>query len=274
MSRTAPSLFVVLLTLAGCVTFEEDETGADTEGPTATAATASTTTGATSPVPTTGGTGGAAGECNVWQQDCMPGAKCVPFDSMQTGVVDATRCVEVADPAGKSGDPCTAEGGVVGLDDCDLGLLCWQLDENGNGTCIPLCEGAPGEPKCGEGLLCDVSNGGLLPLCLTACDPLLKNCPNGQICIPSMGLFVCDGDVSGDAGMYGDPCEFINVCDPGLTCVPATNVPGCNAPGCCTPYCDLTMPACPGPGQECLPYYEAGAAPPGLENVGLCGVKQ
>lgn len=273
MPRTAPSLFACLLTLAGCVKFEEDETGGATEGPTGTASAATDAT--TADTPTTGGTGEPAGECSVWEQDCMAGAKCVPHDSMQTGVVDSTRCVEVADPARQVGDPCQAEGGVVGLDDCDHGLLCWQLDEDGQGTCIPLCTGSPGAPSCGDGLQCDVSNGGLLPLCLTTCDPLTKDCPEGQICIPSQAeLFVCDADVSGDLGGFGDPCEFLNVCDPGLLCVASSNVPGCGAPGCCTPYCDLSAPECPDPAQECLSFYDPGAAPPGLEDVGLCGVKE
>jgi hypothetical protein len=235
----------------------------------------------TEAVPTTGGSGGVAGECNLWDQDCPPGAKCVPFDSAMTGVVDKTRCVEIAESPGKAGDPCVAEGGVVGLDDCELGLLCWLLDGEGHGTCTPMCEGNPDAPVCAEGLVCDISTGGLLPLCLTTCNPLSPSCPSGQICIPSMAqVFVCDGDVSGDAGAYGDPCEFLNVCDPGLLCVAGQNVPGCQTNGCCTEFCDLSeamsMPnQCSGaPEQECVPFFDGGAAPPGLEDVGLCAIKQ
>lgn len=278
MPRTAPPLFVVVLTLAGCVKFEDGETAAGTETTTAATATTATTAGMTAgtTAPDEPTTGSAGGECSLWEQDCNAGMKCVPYDSMHTGVVDATRCVEVADPPRAAGDPCATEGGVVGLDDCDVGLLCWQLDGEGQGTCIPLCVGAPADPQCDDGLVCDVSNGGLLPLCLTRCSPLTKDCPDGQICI-SAGPegFVCDGDASGEEGQYGDPCEFINVCDPGLLCLDSTNVPGCNTPGCCTPYCDLTMPECPGAadGQECLPYFPNDSAPPGLENVGVCGMK-
>ncbi|MDC0720221.1 hypothetical protein [Nannocystis bainbridge] len=265
-----------------------EQGGTDSEaggGPPAgpeTTTTAATTddTQTSSSAPTTSG-GPIAGECDVWMQDCPAGAKCVPFDSTGTGVVDDTRCVEIADPAGKAGDPCQAEGGIVGLDDCDAGLLCWLLDADGLGTCTPMCEGAPAAPTCAGGLVCDVSTGGLLALCLTSCNPLTPTCPSGQICIPSAaGGFVCDGDVSGDAGFYGDPCEFLNVCDPGLLCSAGPNVPGCGTPGCCTEFCDLalaeSMPAmCSGaPEQECLPFYDAGMAPPGLEDVGLCGIKQ
>ncbi|WP_434427892.1 ribulose phosphate epimerase [Nannocystis pusilla] len=282
MTRFGASGIVVLLTLAGCVTGEQGEES-ESEGPGGSDASATTDEAQTSSTaPTTSGTTGeVAGECSVWTQDCPPGAKCVPFDSTGTGVVDGTRCVEIANPAGKAGDPCSAEGGIVGLDDCDAGLLCWLLDADGLGTCTPMCGGTPASPTCEGGLVCDVSTGGLLPLCLTTCNPLAPTCPIGQICIPSMSIgFVCDGNVSGDAGFYGDPCEFLNVCDPGLLCAAATNVPGCDAPGCCTEFCDLSlaqsMPGmCSGaPDQECLPFFDQGTAPPGLEDVGLCGIKQ
>ncbi len=277
---------VALLTPVGCVQFErgtdtgavnESAVSADTTGEASGATTGGAATEAT-PTTSGGSTGAPAGECDVWAQDCHAGAKCAPFDSMHTGVVDTTKCVDVADPAGKAGDPCTAAGGVVGLDDCDAGLVCWFLGDKGQGVCTPLCTGSALSPTCGEGLQCDVSNGGLLPLCLTKCDPLATSCPIGQVCIPSIsGLFVCDSDASGDAGAYGDPCEYINVCDPGLLCTSSENVPGCQAPGCCTEYCDVTQPAdsqCSGaPTQVCIPFYTMDP-PPGLEDVGQCGIKQ
>jgi hypothetical protein len=45
------------------------------------------------------------------------------------------------------------------------------------------------------------------------------------------------------------------------------------ATGCCSPLCDLTdpMPPCL-PDQVCLPWYEAGMAPAGYENVGACAL--
>jgi hypothetical protein len=44
--------------------------------------------------------------------------------------------------------------------------------------------------------------------------------------------------------------------------------------GCCLPFCDTADdPAmCPGAGQECIPWYEMGTAPPGFEQVGICGI--
>ena len=34
-------------------------------------------------------------------------------------------------------------------------------------------------------------------------------------------VFTCVPDASGEMGVYGDPCEYINVCDPGLFCASA-----------------------------------------------------
>lgn len=265
-----------MLTLAGCVTYEHpNETSATSSGATGEAETGGSTAPPGTSEPTTGEP---AGECDLWIQDCPEGSKCAPYDSMGTGVADTTRCVALVETPGSVGDPCAAEGGVVGLDDCGTGLLCWFLDDMGAGVCTSLCTGSPGAPHCDDGLLCDISNGGLLPLCLTTCDPLSPACLMGQICIPSAtDVFVCDADSSGEAGAYGDPCQYINVCDPGLLCVAGPNVPGCTAPGCCSEYCDITMPAegqCSGaPEQQCVPYYDQDP-PPGYETVGLCSIKQ
>lgn len=279
--RIEKPLLVVLLTLAGCVQGGEPDDSA-TSGEVTSAAPTSGEPATTTPQPTTGEgtTGEVAGECSVWDQDCPAGAKCVPFDSMSTGVVDSARCVELVQSPRQSGDPCETEGGVVGLDDCDEGLLCWFLDADGEGVCTPMCAGSPDNQICGDGLVCDVTNGGFLPLCLATCDPLAPACPMGQICIPSgpNSTFLCDSDASGDAGAFGDPCEYINVCDVGLTCVAAANVPGCVSAGCCTEYCDVGQPAdgqCSGaPEQECLGFFDDQTAPPGLEDVGFCGVMQ
>ena len=265
---------VVLLTAAACVTFEDPEPATDTTSGGTTGGTVGTTT--STGTPTTGDPG--EPECDPWEQDCDAGSKCTPFDSKADGVVDTTRCVKLVPSPGSAGDPCLAEGGIVGLDDCGAGLLCWFLDEDGAGICTPLCTGSPGAPMCGEGLSCDISNGGLLPLCLTTCDPLSPGCLNGQICIPSAtNVFVCDSDASGDGGGYGDPCEFTNVCDPGLLCVAGPGVPGCQSAGCCSEFCDVTKPAegqCSGaPAQQCVPY-DTMDPPPGYENVGTCVIKQ
>lgn len=272
------------LGLAGCVQFEkhDDDGGPHGEGPhddgpdDATSDTPDDT-GApdTGETPTTGGDGEA--ECDLWAQDCPDGSKCMPYDTDSDGIHDSQRCVPVDGTPGQPGDDCTIEGSVAsGLDTCDVGLMCWNTDANNAGRCVEMCTGSKQDPQCPEDLICDVSNGGALILCVQACDPLTPSCPQGQICLPGGEMqFVCDVDASGDQGGYGDPCAFVNVCDQGLLCVSGTAVPGCKTDGCCTEYCDLSNPdvVCPGaPDQECAPFYGENAAPPGYENVGVCSI--
>lgn len=243
-----------------------------------------TTAGPTTEGTTTGnfivmtdGGGGGIKECDIWAQDCPPGQKCMPWADDGGSSWNATKCSEIDANPGLEGDPCTVEGSAVaGQDSCGAGLLCWYFDQDNNGTCIDMCTGSPDAPVCDGGQTCDITNNGVLILCLDTCDPLIQSCPDGQICFFGLNDFICDFDASGDMGMYGDPCAYINVCDYGLFCATPESVPGCdNGDGCCSPYCDLTEPNnCPGKdgGQECVPWFEEGMAPPGQENVGACAV--
>lgn len=227
-------------------------------------------------VPTTGG--GEQAECDLWAQDCPAGSKCAPYDKNGDGIHDTPRCVPVQGMPGQAGDDCMVEGSIAsGLDSCGLGLLCWNVDAESQGRCVQMCGGTPGDPQCPDDLLCDVSNGGALPLCVATCDPLTPSCPVGQICLPggpSQDYFICDVDASGEMGGYGDPCAYVNVCDAGLLCLGSASVPGCKTEGCCSEYCDLSQQevTCSGEGQVCLPYYGGDEPPPGYENVGLCSL--
>jgi len=102
-------------------------------------------------------------------------------------------------------------------------------------------------------------------------------CLPDEVCVPGWGSeFFCVFDASGDAGAAGDPCEFVNACNPGLFCASVDYVPDCEGNiGCCTPFCDLlAADPCPGavPEVECIPWFEEGQAPPGYETLGVCGV--
>lgn len=214
-------------------------------------------------------------ECDVFEQDCPAGKACKPAASPGADTWDTAVCTEVGANPGAVGDPCTADG-QTGVDTCDVGNLCWYFDGMGNGSCIAMCTGSAMNPTCEAGLVCDITNNGQLILCLQVCDPLAQSCPDGQICFFSdtASNFICDFDASGDMGMYGDPCEYINVCDYGLFCTDAKNVPGCVSSGCCSPYCDVTLPNdCPdqAKGQVCVPWYTMNP-PPGQENIGACAI--
>jgi hypothetical protein len=219
-------------------------------------------------------------ECSVWDQDCPDGEKCMPWSNNGDPTWNATKCVMVDPDPGQPGDACTVEGsGVSGVDTCAVASMCWDVDpETNQGTCIAFCQGTENNPLCNDPqTTCSITNDGVLILCLPNCDPLLQDCPDGQACYGIADGYVCAPDVSGEMGAFADPCEAINVCDPGLECVVAGGVPDCaGAMGCCTEFCDLSNPtataecAGSGGGQECLPAFEPGSAPPGYEDVGYC----
>jgi hypothetical protein len=193
---------------------------------------------------------------------------------------NATRCSPV-DPAPKqTGEACSVEGSSVsGIDDCDVGTMCFGVDPATNqGVCVDLCDGNAGEPICEDPATdCFISNDGVLIVCVPPCDPLLTDCGQAQGCYPDdPGAFFCLPDTSGDQGVHGDACDHLNDCDPGLLCAPAESVAGCAGPSCCTEFCDLDAgdpnAACSGfaDGEMCVAYFDAGQAPPGLAHVGVC----
>ncbi len=214
--------------------------------------------------------GGGASECNPTLQDCPRGEKCTAWANDGGTFWNATRCVEVSGN-NLAGDSCLVEGnGVSGLDDCDVGHICLNTDDQNVGVCVAFCAGK--ELQCASGDACAVYNDGVLPLCLPGCDPLLQDCPAGQACIDTPNqTFICFSDASGAAGADGDPCppsDGENSCDPGQWCGP--NSAGCMDVNCCTPYCDLSSPVCIAP-DECVSFYgDPSAAPPGFEDVGVC----
>ncbi len=179
---------------------------------------------------------------------------------------------------GMPGDACTVACDLAsGIDSCGKAAICWDVDpRTRQGTCVAFCAGSPEAPTCPTDFHCEIAGDGVLILCIPNCDPLLQDCPNQSLCLPkpNSDFFFCVLDASGDMGAQNDPCEYANACDPGLACLDPALASECdpNATGCCLPFCDLTMPKCTNQGAMCLPWYEVGMAPPGLENVGLCGL--
>ena len=254
--------------------------------------TASTVGTTTSTVTTTGGTtetgttvdfivkpdvdGGIP--CDVWAQDCPPGQKCVPYADDGGGAWNAHKCVDITGD-GAVGDPCTTEGGgVSGIDDCAFGAYCWDVDERGHGTCVAMCSGPQDAPTCPPKSLCAISGEGILNLCIPTCDPLLQDCPGGDLCIPAGDDFICVLDASGDEGQTNDPCEYANACDPGLVCLNTASASAAcqqGSQGCCQPFCQFPGSPCPNPDQQCLQWYEPMIPiPPGNEDVGVCAIPQ
>ena len=222
-------------------------------------------------------------ECDLFAQDCPVGEKCMPWANDGGDVWNASRCSPVAGDATQPGEACTVEGsGVSGIDDCDLGVMCWNVDPATNiGTCVPLCSGDERNPQCEDAsTTCAIANNGAIVLCLPTCHPLMQDClgPN-EACYPVGDDFVCAPNAAGDLGAHGDPCEYINVCNPGTLCLSADAHSACDtSPGCCSSVCSLADPdpdaTCVAldAAQTCLPWYAAGQAPSGYEDVGVCTV--
>ena len=214
-------------------------------------------------------------ECSMFEQDCPDGQKCMPYANDGGNTWNATMCVPIAEDPAQLDEPCTVEeSGVSGVDTCDLGLMCWDVDPATlQGECIAMCRGDESEPECPDPTdWCSISGDGILTLCLGTCDPLGSDCDADEVCVPVSSRFVCTTNAAPKgAGNDGDPCEYTNVCNPGLVCLGAEFVPGCEGDtGCCAAYCDLAAPDCDG--TSCLPWFDEGQAPEELDHVGVCGV--
>ncbi len=220
--------------------------------------------------------GGVPIDCDIWAQDCPDGEKCMPWAADGGSSWNATHCTPIdPDPVG-IGETCTVQGsGVSGIDDCDAGAMCWGVDnETNEGYCIEMCSCTEVNPVCNTpNTACVITNDGVLALCLGVCNPLdPMACDDGTGCFPVGDLFHCAPDASGAMGAPGDPCEYLNVCDPGSFCGSAGTVPGCDgSSGCCSSFCEIGDATGCAAGQECVPWYEAGAEPDAcLGLVGAC----
>jgi hypothetical protein len=161
-----------------------------------------------------------------------------------------------------------------GLDNCDLGSMCWYLDGL-DGVCVSQCSGSLEAPMCPDHTHCVQSSDATITLCLPNCDPLAQDCVRGT-CLPWNDFFECGPSTAPPGTVHGDPCESLNACPPGLVCVEASAHTSCaSAIGCCSTACDLTVPdPCPSldPNQICEPWFRPGMAPAGYEHVGVCGI--
>lgn len=285
----APTLALVLA-LAACGTKQEqtsaDEAASASEGETTAESEAGESAGdnvepGTGEATDTSGNndfvvlpdGGATNTCDPAEQDCPEGEKCTGVVIEQGACcVDANQCVPLMGDK-QVGDACVR---TQDNDDCAEGLFCMTKTSGstGDGVCLAFCDAA--DQDCAEDGLPDATcvsfNDGTLPLCQDDCDPLLQDCSPTLGCygVGTQG-FVCSLPGYDDGlGNDGDMCFTIQSCKPGLQCTATEVLDGCGAARCCTPFCDLAeADPCSAP-EACVAYFEAGTAPPGYENVGLC----
>lgn len=279
MRFARPKTLLLLLALAplACSSVEDAGAGTGEMGDVGEEATGGGETGDadtdgsdTAPEPDAGEDAG----CDPWAQDCPDGEKCAYSDE---GYGTQTRCVPV-DPEPKSdGETCEVQMGAdSGIDDCDAGLICAHVDEQGFGVCAELCTGSPQAPACSDpNAMCKVCQDDCPSLCVPSCDPLAPECADGHVCTPNNeGAFACTpSGANGDGpGAQGDACEYANECEPGFACMPGTTVPECQSGFCCASYCDLGgADMCPGK-TVCVPWNDDEDAPPEYAHVGVCSL--
>ena len=218
--------------------------------------------------------GGTVVGCDTFLQDCPAGEKCLPWANDGGSSWNASRCSPVVPDAGAPGEPCSVDGSAVsGLDDCQRGAMCWEVNpETNEGTCVAMLVGSGGHPICANPL--DVpylSAGHALTICLPGCHPLKDACGAAEGCYPSDNGFACMLERAPNKGLAGDRCRWPNDCHDGLTCVNNTLVPDCTGAGCCMPYCDLEAPDCP-ESTTCQPWSDEPPPTPYQELVGICRV--
>ena len=208
-------------------------------------------------------------QCDPFQQDCPQGEKCVPYPSSGFNW-DATKCVPVLGE-GAPGDACVLDGIVEATDNCDASSFCWNLmgeEAPFLGECKAFCLGTPDAPNCAEGTTCMITNEGSITLCLDACDPLLQDCDPSLQCIWFGGDFGCL--TSNQDLPAGEPCNFLNDCEPGSLCAIAELSPMCGDDSCCVALCDTEQPDTCAAELECASLFSEGQAPMGKELLGLC----
>lgn len=151
-------------------------------------------------------------------------------------------------------DTSSAPVGYSGIDTCDQGAMCWNVDENTlEGTCSAFCVGSEANPSCADpNTICTF---GAVDLCLPLCNPILQDCPVGQGCYPFDSQFIC-APAAERAGSDGDGCQYLNDCQPALACVDSGALANCDGPACCTEICALSLDDCPDPTESCLPAFE------------------
>lgn len=270
-----PTVGASVTTLATSVTTMTDSGGLDTSDTTGGGATLGSSTFEDDSADTCAGFYGGCPvdggpsiyECDLFEQDCPMGEQCMPWANDGGNYWNASRCVPIDESPAQLGDPCVVEGQYAsGLDSCDLGLMCFNIDLDTNeGTCVELCGGTAEDPTCSSGVACSSLYPDSPRLCLEPCDPLAPDCPPNSGCYFVDGRFSCAG--TNAQQQPGEGCDDSYNCVGGAVCVEARVFGGdCSFTSCCVSYCDPDAPDCP-PELECVLFEEA-------PDVGVCVVPE
>lgn len=190
--------------------------------------------------------------CDLFAQSCDEGEKCVPVFGFST-----RDCVPIAVDPIADGEACDA-----GSDDpCGPLSWCGLPDDDGNGTCVPLCTGTLADPICAADTICVIDDEEIVAYCAAPCDPFdAAACPGHHSCQPTDRGFGC---IEEGGHTRGEHCLQNDSCADGLYCAPGELVEGCCFDSCCAPLCSDAN-ACEGGSCHALPQ-------PGPDGLGFCG---
>lgn len=252
-------------------------TGTTTDGTTGTTTdgTGEPTTGPGGFIPNPDMGGDPTQECSIYDQDCLPDQKCMPYDSNRSGEWNSTGCFDVDPDAVGGGAPCSVvDSATSGMDNCELGFMCWHVNpDSGEGTCTEFCTGNPDSPFCEDSMTtCEIQFDDVVSLCLQSCNPVTQDCVVEGLACYFGTVPLCALDQSGAGGNEGDPCDALSDCSTGTQCTPASDLDACATASCCTPFCDVSLNDCSNGNLSCVPLFEEGTSPPGSEDYGVCAL--
>lgn len=198
--------------------------------------------------------------CDVWAQDCPRGEKCIPWSADGDDLLDGClipRCSRLDPDPVQPGDTCTMRDGPwSGVDDCEIGSFCWDVDPQTNeGTCVANCSGSEANPICEGDLTCFFGYDGWITACVPGCDPLAPECADGMTCTSRQyDAAVCLPLSLVLPAAPSEACDSSVGCGAGFVCLPSDRVADCGDVGsCCTALCDPAMPACAAEVPVCTP---------------------
>ena len=126
-------------------------------------------------------------ECDLQQEDCPEGQKCMPWANDGSSMWNATKRVPVDPAPVPVGEACEAPGGgLTGIDNCEKHVMCFEVQGN-TGICRAMCDSG----TCPADFNCFIGNDEVLQLCLPACDLNMPDCPPAHTCLPVLGGGVC-----------------------------------------------------------------------------------
>jgi hypothetical protein len=141
-----------------------------------------------------------------------------------------------------------------------------DVADAGTGTTETSTDTGDSGTETGGGLVCEGER----------CNPLVNDCPEGELCIFFNTEFQCFPSTGDGSGVAGAVCATATDCNEGLACIQSVFFANCAGDACCSPNCDLDEPnTCPNAdaGELCMQWFVGQeGTDPCYVNAGVCGL--